>query len=76
MNLIIQKNFISRLFESRKRKKYSTLGPKAINHLTKCFTYAVKGNSDRESLEKNLRAIPFHVTGECFQMWKLVRVRK
>lgn len=59
-----KKNFTSRLFELRKEKKYSTLGPKAINHLTKCFTYAVKGNSDRESLENNLRAIPFHVTGD------------
>lgn len=59
-----KKNFTSRLFELRKEKKYPTLGPKAINHLTKCFTYAVKGNSDRQSLENNLRAIPFHVTGD------------
>lgn len=36
------------------------VGPKAINHLTKCFTYAVKGNSDRESLENNHRAELFH----------------
>lgn len=59
-----KKNFTSRLFGLRKEKKYSTLGPKAINHLTKCFTYAVKGNSDRESLENNLRAFSLHVTGD------------
>lgn len=59
-----KKNFTNRLFELRKEKKYSALGPKAIKHITKCFTYAVKGNTERESLKNNLRAIPFHVTGD------------
>ncbi|XP_062605184.1 uncharacterized protein LOC134266976 [Saccostrea cucullata] len=59
-----KKNFTNRLFELRKEKKYSALGPKAIKHLTKCFAYAVKGNNDRESLESNLCAIPLHVSGD------------
>lgn len=59
-----KKNFTNRLFELRKEKKYSASGPKAIKHITKCFTYAVKGNTERESLRNNLRAIPFHVTGD------------
>lgn len=59
-----KKNFTNRLFELRKEKKYSALGPKRIKHITKCFTYAVKGNTERESLKNNLRAIPFHVTGD------------
>lgn len=43
----IKKNFISRLFELRKEKKYFILGLKVINDLMKCFMYVVKGNLDR-----------------------------
>ena len=60
----IKKNFTNKLFELRKEKKYSALGPKAIKHLTTCVSYAVKGNTERESLERNLRDIPLHVSGD------------
>ena len=59
-----KKNFTNKLFELRKEKKYSALGPKAIKHLTTCVSYAVKGNTERESLERNLRDIPLHVSGD------------
>lgn len=59
-----KKNFTTRLFNLRKEKKYQNLGPKAINHLTKCFAYAVKGTDDEDTLKKNLTAIPLHVFGD------------
>lgn len=68
-----KKNFTNRLFELRKEKKYSALGPKAIKHITKCFTYAVKGNTERESLKNNLRAISCN--RRPLKMWRLVRLR-
>lgn len=40
------------------------LGPKTIKHLTKCFAYVVKSNSDNAKLKKNLESIPYHVFGK------------
>ena len=44
----------------RWKKKYKIFGRKAINHLTKCFAYKVKGTDDEDTL-KNLTAISLHV---------------
>ncbi|XP_061173391.1 uncharacterized protein LOC133182561 [Saccostrea echinata] len=59
-----QKNVTNKLYSLRKEEKYNNLGPKAINHLTKCFAYAVKGSEDAASMKKNLEAIPRHVFGD------------
>lgn len=48
----------------KKEKKYPLLGPKSIQHLLKCFTYAVKSNNDTSVLKKNLEIIPSHVFGD------------
>ncbi|XP_021352505.1 uncharacterized protein LOC110449771 [Mizuhopecten yessoensis] len=60
-----KKNFTSKLYELKKEKKYTLLGPKTIKHLSKCFAYAVKSNTDNpESLKSGLKAIPSHVFGD------------
>ncbi|XP_061170965.1 uncharacterized protein LOC133180461 [Saccostrea echinata] len=48
-----KKNVTNKLYSLRKEKKYNNLGPKAINHLTKCFAYAVKGSEDAASMKKS-----------------------
>lgn len=40
------------------------MDPKTIKHLTKCFDYVVKSNSDNAKLKKNLESIPYHVFGK------------
>lgn len=53
-----KKNFTSKLYDLKKPKKYTLLGPKTIKHLTKCFAYVVKSNSDNAKLKKNLESVP------------------
>lgn len=62
--IILKKNFINRLFELRKEKKYFVLGLKVIKYIIKCFIYVVKGNIERELLKNNLRVILFYVIGD------------
>ena len=67
-----KKNLISKLYDIKKLKKYPLLGPKTIQHLSKCFAYAVKSNSDTTTLQKNLECIPSHVFGNhnsCQSQW-------
>ena len=67
-----KKNLISKLYDMKKQKKYPLLGPKTIQHLSKCFAYAVKSNSDTTTLQKNLECIPSHVFGNhnsCQSQW-------
>lgn len=67
-----KKNLASKLYDMKKEKKYPLLGPKSIQHLLKCFTYAVKSNNDTSVLKKNLEIIPSHVFGdhkECDMKW-------
>nr|XP_022341895.1 uncharacterized protein LOC111135807 isoform X1 [Crassostrea virginica] len=67
-----KKNLISKLYDIKKLKKYPLLGPKTIQHLSKCFAYAVKSNRDTSTLQKNLECIPSHVFGNhnsCQSQW-------
>lgn len=57
-------NFTSKLYDLKKQKEYTLLDPKTIKHLTKCFDYVVKSNSDNAKLKKNLESIPYHVFGK------------
>lgn len=51
-----KKNFTSKLYDLKKQKQYTLLGPKTIKHLTKCFAYVVKSNSDNAKLKKNIES--------------------
>lgn len=51
-----KKNFTSKLYDIKKQKQYTLLGPKTIKHLTKCFAYVVKSNSDNAKLKKNIES--------------------
>lgn len=69
MNNHTKKNFTSKLYDLKKQKKYTLLGPKTLKHLTKYF--AVKSDSDNAKLKKNLESIPYYVFGkhENFDEW-------
>lgn len=67
-----KKNLASKLYDIKKEKKYPLLGPKSIQHLLKCFSYAVKSNEDTDTLKRNLDSIPLHVFGnhkKCEKKW-------
>lgn len=55
-----------------RKRIYPFLGPKSIQHLLKCFTYAVKSNNDTSVLKKILEIVPPHVFWdhkECHMKW-------
>ena len=68
-----KKNFISKLYELKKEKKYKGLTPMTIRHLKKLFSYAVDQNKENASqLQSTLKAIVPHVFGNkktCHESW-------
>ncbi|XP_062601452.1 uncharacterized protein LOC134263157 [Saccostrea cucullata] len=68
------KNFTNTLYTVQKDKKlHKVLSSKTINHIKKCFCYALASNKDSPStLRDNLLAIPHHLYGDhqkCSETW-------